>query len=112
MVAARRGGKRIGYIRVSTIDQNEVRQLEGVEMDKRFTDQASGKDTNGHSCRLPSSTCVMGMCSWCIAWIGSREISTTCAELCLTSPSAVSPSNSRKRSSSSRRKKMRCRSYC
>lgn len=45
MVAARRGGKRVGYIRVSTIDQNEVRQLEGVVMDKRFTDQASGKDT-------------------------------------------------------------------
>ncbi len=45
MVAARRGGKRVGYIRVSTIDQNEVRQLEGFDLDKRFTDKASGKDT-------------------------------------------------------------------
>lgn len=45
MTAARRGGKRIGYIRVSTIEQNTERQLEGVELDKRFTDKASGKDT-------------------------------------------------------------------
>lgn len=45
MTAARRGGKRVGYIRVSSVDQNEMRQLEGVELDKRFTDKASGKDT-------------------------------------------------------------------
>jgi DNA invertase Pin-like site-specific DNA recombinase len=46
MVAAKRGGKRIGYIRVSSIDQNTARQLDGVELDKVFTDKASGKDTN------------------------------------------------------------------
>src|ERR1039458_7515389 len=46
MVAARRGSKRIGYIRVSSVDQNTVRQLDGVELDKVFTDKASGKDTN------------------------------------------------------------------
>lgn len=45
MTAAKRGGKRIGYIRVSSLDQNAERQLEGVELDKRFTDKASGKDT-------------------------------------------------------------------
>jgi len=45
MTAARRGGKRIGYVRVSTLDQNESRQLEGVHLDKRFVDKASGKDT-------------------------------------------------------------------
>jgi DNA invertase Pin-like site-specific DNA recombinase len=45
MTAARRGGKRIGYVRVSTLDQNESRQLEGVQLDKRFVDKASGKDT-------------------------------------------------------------------
>src|SRR5215208_6289930 len=38
-------GQRIGYIRVSTIDQHEERQLEGVECAKTFTDKASGKDT-------------------------------------------------------------------
>jgi len=45
MTAARRGGKRIGYVRVSTLDQNESRQLEGAQLDKRFVDKASGKDT-------------------------------------------------------------------
>lgn len=45
MTAARRGGKRIGYVRVSTLDQNESRQLESVQLDKRFVDKASGKDT-------------------------------------------------------------------
>jgi DNA invertase Pin-like site-specific DNA recombinase len=38
-------GKNIGYIRVSTVDQNTERQLEGVDLDKVFTDKASGKDT-------------------------------------------------------------------
>jgi DNA invertase Pin-like site-specific DNA recombinase len=46
MTAARRSGKRCGYIRVSSIDQNTVRQLDGVQLDKVFTDHASGKDTN------------------------------------------------------------------
>ena len=46
MTAARRGGKRVGYIRVSTVDQNTVRQLDGVQLDKVFTDKASGADTN------------------------------------------------------------------
>jgi DNA invertase Pin-like site-specific DNA recombinase len=45
MMAARRGGKRIGYVRISTVDQNEQRQLDGVQLDKKFTDKASGKDT-------------------------------------------------------------------
>ena len=39
-------GQRIGYQRVSTIDQNTDRQLDGVELDKVFTDKASGKDTH------------------------------------------------------------------
>ncbi|MEO8991542.1 MAG: recombinase family protein [Nitrosospira sp.] len=38
--------QRIGYIRVSSLDQNAERQLDGIELDKVFTDQASGKDTN------------------------------------------------------------------
>lgn len=46
MMSARRGGKRIGYVRVSSLDQNEQRQLEGTEVDKKFTDEASGKDMN------------------------------------------------------------------
>ena len=35
-------GKRIGYIRVSTVEQNPDRQLEGMTLDKRFVDHASG----------------------------------------------------------------------
>lgn len=38
-------GQRIGYIRVSTLDQNPDRQLEGVQVSKVFIDKASGKDT-------------------------------------------------------------------
>jgi len=39
-------GQRIGYIRVSTFDQNPERQLEYSKVEKTFTDKASGKDTN------------------------------------------------------------------
>ncbi len=39
-------GKRIGYIRVSSLDQNTERQLDGLALDKRFEDKASGKDTH------------------------------------------------------------------
>ncbi|MDT7531704.1 recombinase family protein [Sphingopyxis sp. SE2] len=37
-------GQRIGYVRVSAFEQNVDRQLEGVALDKIFTDKASGKD--------------------------------------------------------------------
>ncbi len=40
-------GQRIGYIRVSTFDQNPERQLEGVKVDRAFSDKASGKDVKG-----------------------------------------------------------------
>lgn len=36
----------MGYVRVSTADQNTERQLDGLQLDKVFTDHASGKDTN------------------------------------------------------------------
>jgi DNA invertase Pin-like site-specific DNA recombinase len=44
VAAARRGGKQVGYIRVSSGEQNTGRQLEGLDLDKTFTDKASGKD--------------------------------------------------------------------
>jgi len=40
-----RTGHDIGYIRVSTADQNTVRQLDGIKLYKIFTDKISGKDT-------------------------------------------------------------------
>jgi hypothetical protein len=38
-------GQRIGYKRVSTVDQNTMRQLEGMQLDEVFEDKASGKST-------------------------------------------------------------------
>ena len=38
-------GQRIGYIRVSSFDQNPERQLDNVQVDRQFIDKASGKDT-------------------------------------------------------------------
>ena len=38
-------GQRVGYIRVSSFDQNPERQLESVQIDRTFIDRASGKDT-------------------------------------------------------------------
>src|SRR6202521_4084849 len=37
-------GQRIGYVRVSTFDQNPERQLENIQVDRTFMDKASGKD--------------------------------------------------------------------
>jgi DNA invertase Pin-like site-specific DNA recombinase len=36
---------RVGYVRVSSVDQNTVRQLDGIQVERTFTDTASGKDT-------------------------------------------------------------------
>jgi DNA invertase Pin-like site-specific DNA recombinase len=38
-------GQRIGYVRVSSFDQNPDRQLEQLQVDRVFTDKASGKNT-------------------------------------------------------------------
>jgi len=38
-------GQCIGYVRVSSVDQNPERQLENVECARIYTDKASGKDT-------------------------------------------------------------------
>ena len=37
-------GKVLGYVRVSTANQNDARQLEGEKVDKIFLDKVSGKD--------------------------------------------------------------------
>ena len=38
-------GHKVGYVRVSSVDQNIGRQLEGIEVDRVFVDKASGKNT-------------------------------------------------------------------
>ena len=39
-------GQRVGYVRVSTFDQNAERQLDGVAVDRTFLDKKSGKDVD------------------------------------------------------------------
>lgn len=39
-------GQRVGYVRVSTVEQNTVRQLQSVAVDRTFTDTASGRDAS------------------------------------------------------------------
>ena len=39
-------GKDIGYVRVSTHDQNTARQLDGIHLDKVFEEHASGKNAD------------------------------------------------------------------
>ena len=39
-------GQRIGYVRVSTVEQNAERQLDGLTLERTFTDRASGRDAN------------------------------------------------------------------
>ena len=37
-------GKLVGYVRVSSVHQNTVRQLDGLTLDKTFEDKVSGKN--------------------------------------------------------------------
>jgi DNA invertase Pin-like site-specific DNA recombinase len=39
-------GQRIGYVRVSSLDQQTQRQLDGLILDRTFTDKASGKSVD------------------------------------------------------------------
>ena len=58
-------GQRIGYIRVSTFDQNPERQLEGVKVDRAFSDKASGKgcqaSATGSADKLRRHCCKLAM---------------------------------------------------
>ena len=37
---------RVGYLRASSTDQNTVRQLDGIEVERIFEDKVSGKDAD------------------------------------------------------------------
>lgn len=45
-------GKQIGYVRVSSTDQNTARQLEGITLDRLFEDKASGANTEKRAALL------------------------------------------------------------
>jgi hypothetical protein len=36
-------GQVVGYLRVRTFEQNELRQLEGVKLDRKFLDKARAR---------------------------------------------------------------------
>ena len=48
-------GRKIGYVRVSSVNQKTERQLDGVAVDRTFTDNCSGKDTE-----RPQLTLMLG----------------------------------------------------
>ncbi|MGA8163452.1 MAG: recombinase family protein [Waddliaceae bacterium] len=48
-------GQRIGYVRVSTYDQNPDRQLDNIQVTRTFVDKASGKDV-----KRPQFEALMG----------------------------------------------------
>lgn len=53
-------GQKVGYKRVSTIDRNTARQLDGLSLDKTFEDKASGKDTLRPQLQAALSYCREG----------------------------------------------------
>ncbi len=67
-------GQRIGYIRVSSLDQNPERPLEQVQVDQQFTDKVSGKDTQQPALETLTSFVREATRKWCTAWIAWRAI--------------------------------------
>ena len=66
-------GQQIGYIRVSSIDQNTIRQLDGVSLKKTFAEKMSGKDTQSP------------VLQECLAYVRNGDTSSVfkgCAILC------------------------------
>lgn len=53
-------GQLVGYIRVSTSEQNTDRQLDGVQLDEVFTDKASGGTTDRPQLQLCLKHCRKG----------------------------------------------------
>jgi DNA invertase Pin-like site-specific DNA recombinase len=53
-------GMRIGYKRVSSVDQSTERQLDGIAVDETFEDKASGKDTNRPQLQAALKHCRKG----------------------------------------------------
>lgn len=64
-------GQRIGYTRVSTLDQNPDRQLEGALVKMVFTYKASGKDS-----QRPSSTLCSATSTVATRWLSTASIAS------------------------------------
>jgi DNA invertase Pin-like site-specific DNA recombinase len=59
----------VGYKRVSTVDQNTGRQLEGIELDEVFEDKCSGKNTE----RAALQECLRFVRRGDVLWIHSLD---------------------------------------
>lgn len=53
-------GQKIGYVRVSSIDQNTERQLSDIDLDEKFTDKLSGMNTKRPQLQACISYCRSG----------------------------------------------------
>ena len=73
-------GQRVGYLRVSSLDQNELRQLEGLALDKTFTDKASGKDAKRPQLEVMQSFVAKAIQCFVTRWTGWPATSMTCGE--------------------------------
>jgi hypothetical protein len=73
-------GQRVGYLRVSMVDQSEKRQLEGQVLDRVFTDKASGSDAvRLELAELPRFGPRHGAPWSCPVWTGPPATSRTYA---------------------------------
>ena len=68
----------VGYKRVSALDQTDLRQLDGLETHKLFTDKASGKDTNRPQLKAMLSFVREGTPSSVTPWTDWPATSTIC----------------------------------
>lgn len=53
-------GQRVGYLRVSTLDQSTARQLDGLELDEVFEDKVSGATADRPQLRAALKHCRKG----------------------------------------------------
>lgn len=53
-------GQRVGYLRVSTLDQSTARQLDGLDLDQTFEDKVSGATTDRPQLQAALKHCRKG----------------------------------------------------
>jgi DNA invertase Pin-like site-specific DNA recombinase len=76
-------------VQISSLDQNEIRQLEGVDLDETFTDKASGKDVKRPQLEAMQGFVREGDRCCVTRWTGWPAISMICGGLFSAWPSAA-----------------------
>ena len=84
---------KVGYVRVSTVEQNEARQIEGLQkygIDRWYIEKVSGKNTNRAKLQEMISALRSGFCirikqivfpKWLLAYAGGLFLFS---EICWT----------------------------